>query len=221
MRIAYVTNNAMAFATHRLGLAEHGLAQGHHVALFIGQAGSPTVEPWAEDKIRAAGVPIHRVAFASTGTNPGVEAKGLWQLVHALRRFRPDIVHSNSPKGNLYAGLAARLGAPGAGHVFAVSGMGYMFTSQAAPSLRQQGLRRLYSTLLRPALSRPKKRVIVQNSDDRAAMAALPFVAADEVVLIPGSGTQIGPAPEAPKQRLVLFPARLLYDKGEIGRAHV
>jgi hypothetical protein len=70
--------------------------------------------------------------------NPGVEAQGLWQLRAALRGFQPDIVHSASPKGNLYAGLAARFGGLRAGHVFAVSGMGYMFTAQAGASLRQK-----------------------------------------------------------------------------------
>jgi glycosyltransferase involved in cell wall biosynthesis len=55
--------------------------------------------------------------------------------------------------------------------------------------------------------------VIVQNSDDQRAMTALPFVTENEVVLIPGSGTRIGPPPGA-KDKLVLFPARMLYDKG-------
>lgn len=213
-RIAYVSNNAMFFATHRLALAEHALAKGHDVALFVGQAGSPSIEPWAEAKIIAAGVPIVRVSFQTSGLNPFAEIWGLLQLHAALKQFRPQIIHSASPKGNLYAGLAGLR--VGAAHVFAISGMGFLFTSSASgQSFKQKGLRILYSKLLKVAFARPRKRLIVQNRDDFEALANAYFLAREDIVLLPGSGVKLGNTPDKSKKiDMVLFPARLLWDKG-------
>jgi glycosyltransferase involved in cell wall biosynthesis len=214
IRIAYVSNNAMFFATHRLALAEHALAKGYDVTLFIGQAGSPSIEPWAEAKIIAAGVPVIRLPFQTSGLNPFSEMWGLLQLHAALKRFSPQIIHSASPKGNLYAGLAGlRIGAA---HVFAISGMGFLFTSSAlGQSLKQKTLGSLYSKLIKSAFARPRKRLIVQNRDDFEALANTHFLDREEIVLLSGSGVKLGSTPDRSKKiNVVLFPARLLWDKG-------
>jgi glycosyltransferase involved in cell wall biosynthesis len=59
--------------------------------------------------------------------------------------------------------------------------------------------------------------VVVQNEDDRAFVAGLGIVPEKRVVLVPGSGVETGrfaPAPEPEGVPVVLFPSRLLRDKG-------
>lgn len=107
----------------------------------------------------------------------------------------------------------------------AVTGMGYVFTSQSA---KAQLLRPLVRGLLRLALGGRGARLILQNPDDVAQFARTGLVSAAQVRLIAGSGVDCqrfapaAPGPAAPVgtataagQRLrVLLPARLLWDKG-------
>ena len=80
------------------------------------------------------------------------------------------------------------------------------------------------SALLRLLLNRPRQIVLVQNPDDRDGMLSL-GIAAERIVLIPGSGVDVEalqPMPEPPGPPTVAFVGRLLADKGihTLIRAH-
>lgn len=215
MKLVFVVNNAGFFVSHRLPIALAARKRGDEVAVVTGQAGSPTAETLAVERLRAEGIAHFRCAFTSTGINPLVEARGFLQLVRHLRSLRPDVVHCASPKGGLYGGLAARLVQVPA-LVLAVSGMGYAYTS-AADSLLRKLLRAAYSSVARYSFGHRNKRVIVQNEDDYAAFAHAGLAGPGELVLIPGSGVEIerfvAPSMEQ-REDIVLLPARMLRDKG-------
>lgn len=215
-RIAFVVNNAAFFVSHRLPIAMAVRRAGFDVMLVTGQAGSEILEAPAAAQLDEANIQHRRVAFRSDGTNPIVEGLGFLQLVMALWRYRPDVVHCVSPKGVLYGGIAARLiGCPSL--VLAVSGMGYVFTGAARGW--KSFLRRAYSMVAGLAYEHTNKRVIVQNRDDLAALTDSGLAKAHELVLIPGSGVALGeyaaldPAKRTP---LVVLPARMLKDKGVV-----
>jgi glycosyltransferase involved in cell wall biosynthesis len=70
--------------------------------------------------------------------------------------------------------------------------------------------------LLRLLLNRPRQIVLVQNPDDRDGILSL-GIAADHIVLIPGSGVDVEalqPLPEPQGLPTVAFVGRLLADKG-------
>jgi len=214
MRIAFVVNNAAFFASHRLPIAVRAIQEGHEVLLLTGQAGSATLEPAALTRIEAAGVRHRALPFHSNGMNPLRELWGMFALMLALRKYRPEVVHCVSPKGILYGGLAARcIFAPAL--VLAVSGMGYLFTGP------KRGLRRwvgqLYTGLAQLVYGHRNKRAIVQNLDDWQSLLRQGLASEDELVLIPGSGVPLdrfAPGDEQSRQNIVLLPARLLRDKG-------
>ena len=214
MRILYVVNNAAFFCSHRLPLALAARAAGHEVALVTGQAGSPTLEADALQRLASLGIPHTATNFRSGGLHPLAEARGLLQLARAMRRWRPDLVHCASPKGLLYGGLAARLtGCPAL--VLAVSGMGSLFTGGG--NARLVWLRRAYSAIVRIAYGHPHRRVIVQNSDDWALVSKAGLASEEDLRLIPGSGVPLGRYVDLPlegRQPIVVLPARLLKDKG-------
>lgn len=213
-RIAFVVNNAAFFVSHRLPIAVAARSAGFEVALFTGQAGSKILEGSADERLAAEGIPHRRSAFKSAGTNLLVEILGLVQLVFALWKFKPTVVHCASPKGILYGGAAARwVGCPSV--VLAVSGMGYMFTGESSGF--KSLLRRAYGLGVRFAYGHANKRVIVQNQDDFKAVIESGLASVGELVLIPGSGVDLKDFESviaAPREPLVVLPARMLKDKG-------
>ena len=58
-------------------------------------------------------LPTYRVPLIVDGTAPLTELKSLLGLIALFRQLRPRMVLGFTPKGNIYAGLAARaMGAP-------------------------------------------------------------------------------------------------------------
>ena len=215
-QLTFVVNHAAFFVSHRLPIAQAAQRCGYKVDLLTGQAGSMSMELAAEHALMSSGITHCRVAFKSAGINPVIELWGLLQLVWRLRRQRPDLVHCASPKGLLYGGLAARL-AGVRGVVLAVSGMGYAFTAAGHKSVLRSFVGTVYRWLARLAYGHRNKRVIVQNMDDMRTVLEAGFAKPDEVRLIPGSGVDLRSLVDAVienKLPIILFPARMLVDKG-------
>jgi len=215
-RIAYVINHAAFFVSHRLPLAIAARRVGFSVRLFTGKAGSETMEAAAAKVLSTVGIIHRRTVSRAAGLNPFVELFAFVQLVVLLRSYRPEIVHCASPKGVLYGGLAARLLGVST-VVLAVSGLGYLATESPVGGVVRRGVRRIYNSLAFLAFSPPNVKVIVQNRDDSQFLISTGFVSPDRVILIPGSGVDLEmyeAANPRRKSNVVLFPARMLKDKG-------
>jgi glycosyltransferase involved in cell wall biosynthesis len=216
MRLTYLVNHVAFFVSHRLPIALAMRATGHEVSLVTGQLGSPVMEARAVAELTKTGMAHTRLAFGSQSINPVTEARGLLGLILHLRRTRPDLLHCASPKGVLYGGIAARLcGVPAI--VFAVSGMGYAFTDTERASPSRQLLSAAFTVFARFAFGHRNKRVIVQNRDDWDHFLRQGYARADELCLIPGSGVDLidfAGLESTAKQQIVVFPARILRDKG-------
>jgi len=168
------------------------------------------------ERLRGLGLRWEPVAMERRSLDPLKELRLIWRLARIFRRERPTLVHGFTIKGVVYGSLAARLARVHA-RVSAVSGMGYVFVSNA---LLARALRPVVRTLLRAALNGKAARLIVQNPDDAALFEAERLVEADRVRLIPGSGVDCErfrpadrPILSGPTTR-VLLAARLLWVKG-------
>ncbi len=140
-------------------------------------------------------------------------------LLNHIRRLyaeeHPDLVHHFTLKCVILGALAARLaGIPA--RVNAVTGLGYIFTSQNA---KARWLRPLVCLFLRLELNGPHSRLIVQNPDDQQKFIDLGLIRPELSRLIRGSGVnlqqfqpRIDPRRSGPLR--VLLAARLLWDKG-------
>ena len=217
-KILFVINHAAFFVSHRLPLALAARRRGHQVELVTGQPGSAVMERSATEVLRKAQIAHTRVSFTASGTNPLAELKGVLQLTAYLRKAHADLVHCASPKALLYGGIAARL-ARVPNIVLAVSGMGFASTDSGAGRSGRLLIAFVYRTLSHLAYGHPNKRVIVQNEDDLNQVIESGLASSAEVVLIPGSGvdvSRLGQAPIERKEPIVLFPARILVDKGAL-----
>lgn len=202
-----VVNNPAFFLSHRLNIAQEAKQQGYRVV--ISTMDGPSVETIKEHGFEHVVFPMER-----SGMNPISELKSIAHLCRIMKRVRPDIVHLVTIKPVLYGGIAARLMRVPA-VVYAISGMGFLFTLDRN---RISPIQLVTRFLYRRALAHPNSRVIVQNAEDKALIQSMRGLSERQLVLIRGSGANLEqfdytPEPETPPL-VVTMAARLLKDKG-------
>jgi glycosyltransferase involved in cell wall biosynthesis len=205
-RVLFLVTEDWYFCSHRLELARALKTAGFEVAIACRVTRDG-------EAIACEGFHLFPVKMSRSSINPFHLAASVTRIARVYGTFRPDIVHHVALKPALLGGLAARIAGIGK-TINAVAGLGYVFTSS---SLRARLLRPLVRFGLRLLLDRPDARVIVQNSEDGAALTAPGIVAADRLRLIPGAGvdlTRFQPAPEPPGLPRATLVARMIREKG-------
>jgi glycosyltransferase involved in cell wall biosynthesis len=204
-RVIIVVNDAAFFLSHRLPIALGARAAGYevHVATPV-DAASPGIE--------RQGLRFHPIPLSRSGMAPDRELRAIGALVALYRELRPDLVHHVTAKPILYGGIAARIARVPA-VVHAVTGLGYMFISEAA---RAKLLRQLVRLAYRAVTSHGNCAMIFQNEDDRRLFAGA--IMTDQVAMIRGSGVDLARFRAQPLPRgeppIVVLPSRMLWDKG-------
>jgi glycosyltransferase involved in cell wall biosynthesis len=203
-RLLYVVTEDWFFLSHRLPMARAAREAGYeiHVACNVG-TGAAAIE--------REGFMLHPVKFARGRLAPHAQIATIRALRAVHRAVDPDLVHHVALQPSILGSLAALGGR--AKCVNAVTGFGYTFASTT-------GKARMFKALMRPLLrwllGRSDNVALVQNPDDRATLRSL-GIAAERIVLIPGSGLDIAaftPLPEPDPPIAVAFVGRLLDDKG-------
>ncbi|WP_344706898.1 glycosyltransferase family 4 protein [Sphingomonas swuensis] len=197
--ILFVANSSWNLEHFRGPLITALRAAGHRVVAAV---------PNGQDAV--AGLDTWHFPLKPEGTAPLAELRTVLALLRIFREARPAAVLSFTPKGNIYAGLAARaLNIPLLPNI---SGLGTGF-------IRGGMLQRIQSALYREAL-RPSPTVFFQNEDDSALFQQLGLVRSEQVAMLPGSGVdcrRFRPSPlpsREPGAAKLLFVGRLLGDKG-------
>lgn len=206
-KILIVVNNPAFFLSHRLNIAQEAKAQGYHVTIS-------TMDGPAVKTIKAHGFEHVVFPMRRSGMNPITELATIWALYKIFKQVKPDLVHLVTIKPVLYGGIAARLARVKA-VVYAISGMGFLFTKERGKfDLVNLITRQLY----RIALAHSNSRVIVQNTTDKALLQEMTALRDKQLVLIRGSGADLNRyqyVPEPAKPPLIVtMAARLLKDKG-------
>lgn len=207
MKLFFVANVDWFFMSHRLPLALEALKEGDKVWLLTADTGR-------KQEIEALGIRFLTIPFKRSGRNPLHELRCLWLLCKYYRRYRPDVIHHITLKAALLGSLAAKL-TFSRGVVNAISGLGYNFTDG-----RDGLLQKIVRLLIRTAFRSRRFSFILQNPDDVKTIRELYLVPPSHIHLIKGSGVDLNVfsyMPPYPKEKLhVLFPARILLDKGVI-----
>ncbi len=203
--ILYLVTEDWYFWSHRLPIARAARDAGWEVLV------ATRIGIHAE-RIEREGFRLIPIKMRRRSLTPWREIAAVAELIRIYRRERPDLVHHVAMKPVLYGSLAAALaGVPAV--VNALAGMGYVFTSSG---VKARLLRPLIRTAFCWLLDRPNSRLILQNSDDVAAMTKR-TVTAERVALIRGSGvdTQIfRPREEPGGTPVAVMVSRMLWDKG-------
>lgn len=205
-KVLFLGNDATYFLTHRLPLAIGALTEGYEV-----HVATPPAE--ASERIREHGLTYHPIHLSRWGGQPIQEIRSLWSIYRLFRELKPDLIHQVTIKPVIYGGIMARLaGIPAV--VSSVSGLGFIFLARGFIACFIRGGVRLAYRL---ALAHPCSRVIFQNPEDRKEFVARGLVAEGKTVIIKGSGVDVDVftvTPEPDSEVTVVFPSRMLWDKG-------
>jgi glycosyltransferase involved in cell wall biosynthesis len=215
-RLLIVVQEALFFTTHRLPVGRAMRLRGWEVHVAAPEDSA------IASRLAADGFIFHPIPLNRSRVNPIAELKLLLVLAGLCLRLRPELLHLVSVKPVVWGGLAARLlRMPAVVH--AITGLGYVFIRDANGESGVAGglLRRALELLYRTALSYRRSLTIFQNPDDLAVFEARRLVPADREVMIRGCGVDMQafvvrpePAIDPAQPPVVMFPARLLGDKG-------
>ena len=216
--IVYFVNNTAFFVSHRLPLALEAINRGWRVILITGQAGSHSMESNAMNILNETEIKHHRLNFKSGFGNVIQEFLGFCNLYLLLKKYRPEICHTVSPKVILLGGICTRLLKTPA-LVMAISGQGWLKTKGNNISIFKFFVSRFFDIGIRYIVRHRKLKLIVQNLDDYKVFLKLLKGNRGKINLISGSGVQLNDFINhdiRAKENIILFPARLLRDKGLI-----
>ncbi len=206
MKILLVANTDWYLFNFRLSLARRLRAAGAEVVLV--SPNGKFVSDIVEDGFRWLEWNVGRKT-----TEPLRELGAVCRLTAIYQRERPDLVHHFTIKPVLYGSLAAR-NANVPALVNSVTGLGYVFLSQ---NRQGRGLRKVVLPLYRLAFGHANLAVIFENISDRDQFIQMGLLPEEKTVVVQGVGVDVErfkPAPEPQGIPVVLFPARMLLDKG-------
>lgn len=208
MKVLFFANTDWYLYNFRLSLARYLRDHGHEVVLL--SPPGPYVACLQAAGFRALTVPMQRRSL-----NPLRELTLFEHIRRIYAQERPDLAHHFTIKCVVYGALAARLTGVSA-RVNAVTGLGYVFTSES-PKARL--LRFPVRALLRLALGGAHSRLIVQNPDDQSTFQRAGLIDYAHIRLIRGSGVDterfrpVTP-PVSTHPLKILLASRLLWGKG-------
>jgi glycosyltransferase involved in cell wall biosynthesis len=203
-RLLYIVTEDWFFLSHRLPMARAAKTAGFEVHVATNVADGAAA-------IAREGFILHAVPFARGRLSPSATLATIRAVRRLHRELVPDLVHHVALQATILGSLAA-LGRRVA-RINAITGLGYSFISD---SPKARVVRSIIGTLLRLLVDRPRSVALVQNPDDRDLLARL-GIAAERIVLIPGSGVDVDrlhPTPEPAGPITLGFVGRLLDDKG-------
>ena len=203
MRIAVIANTSWYVWNFRSNLLAALAAKGHETIVI-----APPDE--YSSRIVAAGHAFEPVPMSAGGMNPLVESVVVARLLRALRRRRVEVVLSNTPKGNLYGGIASMIA--GLHFVPNVSGLGRVF-------VRATPLTAMVKLAYRIVFARAR-RIMFQNREDMRHFIDVGIVRSELSERIPGSGVDLQrfvrlPLPSQDGAPVTfLMSCRMLWQKG-------
>ncbi|WDF57140.1 glycosyltransferase family 4 protein [Mucilaginibacter sp. KACC 22063] len=206
LKVFIVVNVDWFFLSHRLPIALGAKEQGHDVTIIALDTGKG-------EEIKKHGLGFINAPISRSGTNAKGEAKLLFFLFKLYSRHKPDIIHHITLKPIIYGSLAARI-AGIKNVVNAVSGLGYTFTND-----RKGIVKPILDLMLKVSLKNKNLHFIFQNNDDLNVFKSKNILKdPGHIHIIKGSGVdlkQFNYSPESTNSPIiVLFLARMLYDKG-------
>ena len=205
-RLLIAVNTAEFFLSHRRHLAEGAKTSGWNVWVLCPP--SPAVT-----QIQQLGFSVVTVPLGRKSMNPLSEFKTLWDLYKAIQFVNPQVFHGFTVKPVLYGTLVCRLlKVPKI--VNTITGLGFLFISQA---WWVKIIRSFVGLFYKILFSNNNISIIFQNEDDQKYFISRKWVTKNQSVVIKGTGVDLQRfkvVPESDGTPVIVFPARLLLDKG-------
>jgi len=204
MKIVLFTNTSWNIFNYRINLIEVLESEDHDVLLLA-------PEDDYTQHLLEAGYHWKHFPISRKGMNPIIEINTIRELKIIYSEYEPDICFHYTPKCVLYGSLIAKkLHIPIIMNT--ITGLGYLFSGSR---MRYPIIRETIQLWYHWALKNTK--VIFQNRENMELFIQKKITDRKDCFLIPGSGVNIHkffPLPETNDTPIVLFPARLIKEKG-------
>ena len=205
-RLLFIVNVDWFFISHRLPIALAAKEKGYEVHVACGMTDK-------QSYLDELGLITHSLNLSRGSTGIVQEIKSLIDIKNVLKNTQPDIVHFITIKPVLYGGIVARF-MNLKNKVFAISGLGYVFTSD---SLKTSVLKFFIVQLYKISIGSKDSKVIIQNTNDKDLLIDYNIIKKEQAILIRGSGVKISAYPykkEPSGTLMIVMASRLLKDKG-------
>ena len=205
-RLFLVLNDFEFLLSHRMNFAQAAQADGYAVTIVT------PPDPRAKD-LPQQGFSHLSYSLSRRGVNPFAEIYSMLQLYRLYLREQPDIIHHFTIKPVIYGSIAA-IWAKQARVFNTITGLGFMFVAERGWAL---WVRPIVAAMYRFAFRRASVQVIFQNPDDRALFLKYRLLQAEQTHVVLGSGVdpeKFRPSPLPAGDPVVLYPGRMLFDKG-------
>lgn len=205
-RLVVLINPDWFFLSHFVERALAAKRAGYDVVVLCSDTGNGK-------QIEELGIRFVPIGMSRHGLAPWQQLRTFWRVRREYKRLRPSLVWQIGLKPIVLGSLAA-ISAGVTKVVNAPVGMGFVF---AGDSLKARILRPVALLALKRLLNPSGSKVVFENDDDLREMVRIGAVRRDAAVLIRGAGVDIeryAPAPEPTGVPVVLFAARLIWEKG-------
>lgn len=206
--ILFVVNVDWFFISHRLPIALDLIKKGYEIHLACGITDR-------KNELESLGITVHPLSISRSGTSFFKEVKVIKEINTIVNEITPDIVHLVTIKGAIYGGLVTRYKNV-KNRIVSISGLGFVFIDEG---IKARLIRFMVTKLYRLALNTQNTKVIFQNDNDKNIFIENKIINYKQCILIKGSGIDLNVyryLPEPKGEKVIMFLARLLKDKGLI-----
>lgn len=206
MKLLFIVNVDWFFISHRLPIALAAIKQGYEVHIACG-----ITDRRAE--LEALGIVVHPLSISRSGTSLLKELKVIKEMNCVVKKVLPSVVHLVTIKAAVYGGLVTRFKSIKV-RIASISGLGFVFIDKC---IKARILRFLITKLYRIALNSSNTQVIFQNENDKQIFIENKIIKSEQSLIIRGSGVDLETykyLPEPAGEKVIMFLARLLKDKG-------
>lgn len=209
-KLLYLVQPASFFESHRLHIALAAKKIGYEIHVITNGSLGTLV------RLKSHGIQVHDLQIPRDKKGVLKEVISLWRIIKFYHKIRPDICHHVTMRMILFGMIASRFFPPKK-IINAYSGLGFIFTQH---TIKTTIARFLIQAVMRTCSQPERQFAIFQNLDDQNEIVNNKIENHYNSYLIKGSGVDISSfyyEPELTSDQLkIIFPARLLRDKGII-----
>ena len=216
-KILFISNHASFFVSHRLNIYQHCLKKNNKFHLIFGNPASISMEKIAIKKLKNFKINFSKLDFSNNSLSFFNDLFSFIKMIIFIRNFKPNIIHSASPKANLYAGFLGRLFSK-TSLVISFSGMGYLYTNESSNFLTKVK-KFVFELVLYFIFLKYKKRIIVQNKEDYSLLKNKYKIKKKNISIIKGgSGVDLKKFSKIKRKKTknIVMISRVLKNKGAI-----
>ena len=158
-KIIFLFNNIGYFFSHRENIIQKIIKLSYDVILVHGNAGSKTIDKHHQKKINKYKIKTYKVPLNSDLSKIFTEIICFFSIFKIFKNHDPQIIHTISPKANLYGGLISLL-FPKSKLIMSVSGLGTIFNGD------YKLLSNIYLYLHKIIFLKKKLNIIFHNRND-------------------------------------------------------